>query len=44
LIQLFLYILFEKYVYILVLEMASTGNQHCANSIGTLSFPMTVSK
>jgi len=32
------YILFEKYVYILALEMASPGNQHCANCIGTLSF------
>jgi len=25
------YILFEKYIYILALEMASPGNQHCAN-------------
>jgi len=32
-------ILFEKYIYILALEMASPGNQHCANCIGTLSFP-----
>jgi len=22
------------------LEMASSGNQHCANCIGTLSFPI----
>jgi len=34
------YILFEKkHIYILALEMASSGNQHCANCIGTLSFP-----
>jgi len=32
--------LFEKYIYILVLEMTSTGNQHCASCIGTLSFPV----
>ena len=32
-------ILFEKYIYVLALEMASPGNQHCANCIGTLSFP-----
>jgi len=32
------YILFEKYIYILALEMASPGNQHCANCIGALSF------
>jgi len=31
--------LFEKYIYILSLEMASAGNQRCANCIGTLSFP-----
>jgi len=29
------YILFEKYIYILSLEMAGPGNQHCANCIGT---------
>jgi len=29
----------EKYTHILALEMASPGNQHCANCIGTLSFP-----
>jgi len=34
------YILFEKYIYILALEMASPGNQHCVNCIGALSFPM----
>jgi len=34
------YILFEKYIYILALEMASQGNQHCANYTGTLSFPI----
>ena len=38
LIKLLPYILFEKYIYILLLEMASLGNQHCANCIGTLSF------
>jgi len=32
------YILFEKYIYISALEMASPGKQHCANCIGTLSF------
>jgi len=26
--------------YILALEMASPGNQHCASCIGTLSFPV----
>jgi len=40
LIKLLPYILFEKYIYILALEMASPGNQHCASCIGTLSFPM----
>ena len=34
------YLLFEKYIFILALEVASPGNQHCANCIGTLSFPM----
>jgi len=38
---LLLYILFEKkYIHILALEMARPGNQHCANCIGTLSFPL----
>ena len=32
------YILFENYIYILVLKMASPWNQHCADCIGTLSF------
>jgi len=32
------YILREKYINILALEMASRGNRHCANCIGTLSF------
>jgi len=40
LIKLLLYILFEKYIYILTLEMANPGNQHCASCIGTLSFPI----
>jgi len=30
--------LFEEYIYILALEMASPGNQHCVSCIGTLSF------
>jgi len=34
------HILFEKYMNILALEMASQGNRHCANCIGTLSFPI----
>jgi len=34
--------LFEKYIYILALELASLGNQHCANCIGTLSFPIAI--
>ena len=38
LIKLFPYILSEKYIYVLALEMASPGNQHCASCIGTLSF------
>jgi len=36
LIKLHLYILFDKYIYILALKMASPENQHCANCIGTL--------
>jgi len=32
------YILCEKNIYILALEMASPGNQHCASCIGTLLF------
>ena len=43
LIKLLQYILFEKYSYILALEMASPANQHCANCIGTLSFPILIS-
>jgi len=42
-IVLFPYILFEKYIYISAMEMASPGNQHCANCIGTLSFPIGIS-
>jgi len=34
------YILFEKYINILALQMTSPGNRHCANCIGTLSFPV----
>jgi len=40
LIKLLPYILFEKYINILALEMASPGNRRCASCIGTLSFPM----
>jgi len=35
------YILFEKYIHILALEMASSGNQHCDNCIGALSFTIS---
>jgi len=35
------FILFEKYINILALEMVSPGNRHCADCIGTLSFPVT---
>jgi len=31
---------FGKYIYISALEMASPANQHCANCIGALSFPI----
>jgi len=31
-----------KNIYISALEMASPGNQHCANCIGTLSFPIRI--
>jgi len=34
------YILLEKYIYVLALEMASAGNRHRANCIDTLSFPI----
>ena len=36
------YNLFEKYIYILALETASPGNQHCVSCIGTLSFPISL--
>jgi len=36
------YILSEKYIHILALEMASPRNQHHANCIGALSFPIQV--
>jgi len=32
--------LFEKYIYILAMKMTSLENQHCADCIGTLSFPI----
>jgi len=38
-IKLLPYILIEKYTCISALEMASSGNDHCANCIGTLSLP-----
>ena len=41
LIKLLPYILFEKCIYILALEMASPGNQHCASCISTLPFSIT---
>jgi len=31
---------FEQYIYIVPLEMASPGNQHCARCIGTPTFAM----
>jgi len=34
------FILSGKYIYILELEMASPGNQHCVSCIGALSFPI----
>jgi len=36
------YILFEKYINILSLEMAIPMNRHCAICIGALSFPIRV--
>jgi len=36
------YIFFEKYISIFALEMASQGNWHCANCIGTLSFLLDI--
>ena len=39
-IKLFLYILFEKYIYISPLEMANPEKRHCAKCIGALSFPI----
>jgi len=32
--------LFEKYINISALEMASPGNRHCANCNDALSFPI----
>ena len=41
LVKLLPYTIFDKYIYnYLALEMASPGNQHRANCIGTLSFLM----
>ena len=42
LIKLLLYILFEKCIDLLPLEMASRGNRRCANCTGTLSFPLSL--
>ena len=33
-------VLFEEYIDILVLEVASPGNRLCAICVGTLSFPI----
>jgi len=33
-----------KYTHILALEMASQGNQHCVNCIGTLSFAVAYTR
>jgi len=35
------YILFEKYIYILALKMSSRRNEHCANCVGSLPFPIS---
>jgi len=37
------YFILKLYVYTLALEMDSPGNQHCANCIGALSFPIAAS-
>jgi len=34
------YFIWKKHIYILALELASPGNKHCANCIGTLSLPI----
>jgi len=34
------YFIWKKHPNISALEMASAGKQHCANYIGTLSFPI----
>jgi len=39
-IKLLLYYFIEKFIHILALEMTSPGNQHCADCIGTLSYPV----
>jgi len=36
--------LFEECIYILALEMAISGKKHCANCIGTLLFPIGLSR
>ena len=36
------YFIWQKYIYILALEMASPVNQHSTSCIGTLSFPVAM--
>jgi len=36
----FAYFICKKYIYMLAVKTASPGNRHCANYIGTLSFPI----
>jgi len=40
--SIFMYFI-SKNIFVLALEMVSPGNQHCANSIGTLSFHIPIS-
>jgi len=44
LIKLLRYILFEKYINISALEMASRGNRHCVICIGAFSLPVGTKK
>jgi len=32
----------KEYICILALQIGTPGNQHCANCIGTLSFPISM--
>jgi len=36
------YFIRKKYIHIIALEMASPGNQHCANCIDTYLFPIII--